>query len=135
MWISPTFSRVAASVTFSPSIRTAPSAIFRRASEPLAASLARSFIRHFTGDFEGAAYTVTPKIEALARSVALACGLPLYRTQRQKSPGQYPGLGALLPDLRRVGRLERIVVQVPAHLPRQRSRRQHQERTAARLRE
>lgn len=71
--------------------------------EPLAASLARGFIRHFTGDFEGAAYTVTPKIEALARSVALVCGLPLYRTQREKSPGQYPGLGALLPDLRRVG--------------------------------
>ena len=37
MWVSPEFRRVAASVTFSPSIRTAPSAIFRRASEPLAA--------------------------------------------------------------------------------------------------
>ena len=70
---------------------------------PLAAVLARGFIRHFTGDFEGAAYTVTPKIEALARSVALACGLPLYRTQREKSPGQYPGLGALLPELRKAG--------------------------------
>ena len=59
---------------------------------PLAASLARGFMRHFTADFEGAAYTVTPKIETLARSVAFACGLPLYRTQREKSPGQYPGL-------------------------------------------
>jgi hypothetical protein len=72
-------------------------------SEPLAASLARGIIRHFTGDFEGAEYTVTPKIEALARSIALACGLPLYRTQREKSPGQYPGLGALLPELRKIG--------------------------------
>jgi hypothetical protein len=70
---------------------------------PLAAVLARGFIRHFTGDFEGAAYTVTPKIEALARSIALACGLPLYRTQREKSPGQYPGLEALLPELRKAG--------------------------------
>lgn len=70
---------------------------------PLAAILARGFIRHFTGDFEGAAYTVMPKIEALARSAALACGLPLYRTQRAKSPGQYPGLGALLPELRKAG--------------------------------
>jgi hypothetical protein len=69
----------------------------------LAASLARGFLRHFTGDFEGAMYTVTPKIEALARSIALACGRPLYRTQRAKTPGQYPGLGALLPDLRKAG--------------------------------
>jgi hypothetical protein len=71
--------------------------------EPLADFLARGFIRHFTGDFEGAAYTVTPKIEALARSIALACGLPLYRTQREKSPGQYPGLGALLPEVQKAG--------------------------------
>ncbi len=70
---------------------------------PLAAVLARGFIRHFTGDFEGAAYAVTPKIEALARSIALACGLPLYRTQREKVPGQYPGLGAILPELRKAG--------------------------------
>ena len=70
---------------------------------PLASFLAQGFIRHFTGDYEGAAYTVTPKIEALARSIALACGLPLYRTQREKSPGQYPGLGALLPEMRKAG--------------------------------
>ena len=69
----------------------------------LSAILARGFIRHFTGDFEGAAYTITPKIEALVRSLALACGLPLYRTQRAKTPGQYPGLGALLPELRKAG--------------------------------
>ena len=71
--------------------------------EPLANFLAQGFIRHFTGDFEGAAYTVTPKVEALARSIALACGLPLYRTQREKSPGQYPGLGALLPEMQKAG--------------------------------
>ena len=71
--------------------------------EPLAAILARGFVRHFTGDFEGSAYTIMPKIEALVRSVVLACGLPVYRTQREKSPGQYPGLGALLPELRKVG--------------------------------
>jgi hypothetical protein len=29
--------------------------------------------------------------------------MPLYRTQREKSPGQYPGLGALLPELHRAG--------------------------------
>lgn len=71
--------------------------------EPLAAILARGFIRHFTGDFEGSAYTIMPKIEALVRSVVLVCGLPVYRTQREKSPGQYPGLGALLPELRKAG--------------------------------
>ncbi len=70
---------------------------------PLATVLASGFVRHFTGDFEGAAYILTPKIEALVRSAALACGLPLYRTQRAKSPGQYPGLGALLPELKKVG--------------------------------
>jgi hypothetical protein len=69
----------------------------------LATSLARGFLRHFSGDVEGAMYTVAPKIEALARSIALACGRPLYRTQRAKTPGQYPGLGALLPDLRKAG--------------------------------
>lgn len=71
--------------------------------EPLAAILARGFVRHFTGDFEGSTYTIMPKIEALVRSVVLACGLPVYRTQREKSPGQYPGLGALLPELRKAG--------------------------------
>lgn len=75
----------------------------RHVSSSLASSLARVFIRHFCGDSEGAAYTGTPKIEALVRAIVLACGTPVYRTQRERIPGQYPGLGSLLPELRKLG--------------------------------
>ena len=80
-----------------------------------ASSLARAFIRHFTGDHEAAAYTAMPKIEALVRAIVLASGRPIYRTQREKVPGQYPGLGALLPELRDLG-LDESLVQVLPHL-------------------
>ena len=44
-----------------------------------------------------------PKVEALVRALVLTCGLPIYRIQREKTPGQYPGLGALLPEVRKLG--------------------------------
>lgn len=65
--------------------------------------LARGFLRHFTGDIEGSAYTLTPKVEALIRSIILQCEMPVYRIQRQKTPGQYPGMGAMLPVLAKSG--------------------------------
>jgi len=37
------------------------------------------------------------------RELVLAAGSPVYRTQRANAPGQYPGLGALLPELRTRG--------------------------------
>jgi hypothetical protein len=69
----------------------------------LAASIARAFVRHFNGDAEASAYTAMPKVEALVRALVLTCGLPIYRIQREKTPGQYPGLGALLPEVRKLG--------------------------------
>lgn len=69
----------------------------------LAAALARAFFRYFNGDTEGASYSATPRVEALVREIVLRLGLPIYRTQRATTPGQYPGLGALLPALQQRG--------------------------------
>lgn len=69
----------------------------------LAAALARSFLRWWAGDYEGAGFTVAPRIEALARNLLLSVNTPLYRLQREKAPGQYPGLGFLLEQLRQYG--------------------------------
>jgi len=69
----------------------------------LAAALARAFLRFFNGDSEGATFTAVPRLEALARELVLKGNLPTYRTERAKSPGQYPGLGALLAMLRAAG--------------------------------
>ncbi len=67
---------------------------------PVAAALARSFLRFFAGDAEGAIYTATPRVETLTRELALTLDLPTYQMQRVSRPGQYPGLGALLPTLK-----------------------------------
>jgi hypothetical protein len=69
----------------------------------LANALARDLLRYFSGDVEGAAYSGAPRVEALVRSLVLAMNLPVYRTQRAQTPGQYPGLGALLPALLAAG--------------------------------
>jgi hypothetical protein len=65
----------------------------------LATALAHDFLRYFTGDPDGAAYTGAARAEALARSLALAINLPIFRPQQGKKPGQYDGLGAILPEL------------------------------------
>lgn len=62
----------------------------------LAAALARSLQRYWAGDTEGAALTVLPQIEALARNLLLVENVGIYRRQRGQTPGQYPGLGFLL---------------------------------------
>lgn len=69
----------------------------------LADALARAFLRFFNGDPEGATFTAVPRLEALARELVLQGALPVYRTQRARSPGQYPGLGALLAILLAAG--------------------------------
>jgi hypothetical protein len=75
----------------------------RHVKPPLAAALARAFLRFFNGDSEATIFTATPRLEALVRELVLAGGLPIYRTQRARSPGQYPGLGVLLPALQKAG--------------------------------
>src|SRR5262249_3019408 len=71
--------------------------------EEVARALARGFRRFFDGDYEGATFTITPRVETLARELLLMIDRPVYRTQRTNNPGQYPGLGALLAELERNG--------------------------------
>jgi len=72
-------------------------------SPPVAATLARVFNHYFQGDFEAAGYIGAPQIEGLVRGIVLAVNEPAYRLQRGRTPGQYAGLGALLPVFERAG--------------------------------
>ena len=69
----------------------------------LAGALSRILMRYWTSDFEGAAFTAAPRVETLARRLVLATGHGVYRLQRERKPGQYPGLGALLDALTQRG--------------------------------
>ena len=69
----------------------------------VALAIARSFHRWWAGDYEGAAFTVVPQIETLARNLLLAVDAGIYRLQRESRPGQYPGLGSLLGTLQEHG--------------------------------
>lgn len=71
--------------------------------EPLARALARAFVRYWISDFEGAAFTVVPRIETLCRNLVIAMNRGVYRLQRDQKPGQYPGLGYLLDVLKEHG--------------------------------
>ncbi|MET7893099.1 DUF4209 domain-containing protein [Streptomyces mirabilis] len=73
------------------------------ADDSLAHALARSFIRYWAGDVEGAAFTILPRIEALTRNLVVAMDRGVYRLQRDRKPGQYPGLGYLLDVLKEHG--------------------------------
>lgn len=64
-----------------------------------ASAIARVVRRFDASDFEAAAYTGLPLIERLCRELLLSIDAPLYRVQRDRTPGTYPGLGALLPPL------------------------------------
>lgn len=68
-------------------------------STAVSATLARAFNHFFNGDFEAAAYIAAPQIERIVREAVLAVNEPAYRLQRGNTPGQYAGLGALLPTL------------------------------------
>jgi hypothetical protein len=65
--------------------------------------LARVIIRFWLSDYEGAAFAGAPRIEALARDLALSLDAGIYRIQRDEKPGQFPGLGSLLGTLRDQG--------------------------------
>lgn len=65
--------------------------------------LADALIRYWAEDYEACAYSLVPKIEAMLRALARAVDESVYRIQRGKSPGQYAGLGALLPMLGKRG--------------------------------
>lgn len=67
--------------------------------DSVAQSMARTLIRFWTGDFEGAAVTAAIRIETLARGLVISLGAGIYKLQRTNVPGQYPGLAFLLKHL------------------------------------
>ena len=69
----------------------------------LASAMGRAFLRFWAGDAEGAAFTIVPRIEALARNLLLSGDAGIYQVQRQESPGQYPPLRFLLNELLKRG--------------------------------
>ncbi len=65
----------------------------------LANRLARSLVLFWDGRYDEAAHTVASIVEAGARSLLREVDEPLYRVEKGKSVGQFPGLGAMLPKL------------------------------------
>ncbi|WP_216917994.1 hypothetical protein [Nocardia noduli] len=62
-------------------------------------SLVQAIFRSWSGDGEGAAYCLLPRVEEQVRYLVLRADAGVYRLQREKVPGQYPGLGFMLPVL------------------------------------
>lgn len=69
------------------------------ADEALASRFARSLISFWEGRYDEAAHTVASIVEAGARSLLRELDEPLYRVEKGKTIGQFPGLGAMLPKL------------------------------------
>lgn len=69
----------------------------------LALSLAKGFRYFWDGDYEAAIAIVTPKIEAAARGLLCELDEGIYRVQKNKDPGGYPGLYVLLNELGKLG--------------------------------
>lgn len=63
------------------------------------ATLADAIVRYWAGDPNGSAFTIVPGIEAMVRDLVLATDTGIYRLQKNQTPGQFPGLGVLLPLL------------------------------------
>lgn len=59
-------------------------------------ALGRAVVRFNEGDPEAAAFTALPLVERTLRDLLLSLDEAVYRLQRQRTPGQYAGLGALL---------------------------------------
>ena len=64
-----------------------------------AAAISRVVRRFNDRDYEAATYTGLPLVERFCRGLLLQIDTPIYRIQRERKPGTYPGLGALLPLL------------------------------------
>jgi hypothetical protein len=64
--------------------------------DDVARAVGRSLNRQFTGDPEGSAFTVLPKVERIVRELALALGEVVYRPPTSSSPRLYKGLSTLI---------------------------------------
>lgn len=65
----------------------------------VARSLRRALHFFWDGEYEAAFAIAIPRVEALCRSLVLLLDEPVYRLQRQETPGRYPGLRTLVPIL------------------------------------
>lgn len=61
--------------------------------------LAVALHRFWSGDSDGATYSALPQIEGQIRRLIMARNVGIYRAQKDKTPGQTLGLGAMLPLL------------------------------------
>lgn len=66
------------------------------ATEEAIRMIANAFTYYFAGDYVAAAYVAMPQVERLAREIVLQHNKPAYHLQRQRTPGQYPGLAVLM---------------------------------------
>ncbi len=67
--------------------------------ESVAKAIGRAIKRHRSGDFEGAVYTLLPRIERLARELLFLFGDPAYIPPMFGKRGTYLTLGAMLDPL------------------------------------
>jgi hypothetical protein len=65
-------------------------------SAPAIHTVVRALQRFWSGDSEGATYTLVPRLEMMIRALILRTAGGIYRLQTTHAPGQYPGLGAML---------------------------------------
>ncbi|MFZ4237543.1 hypothetical protein ACOZGD_20445 [Streptomyces murinus] len=69
----------------------------------LCLSLAHSLSLYWRGDYIACVQLAMPRIEAAIRSLLVLLNEPIYRVEEEKSPGQFPGLGFMLPQLAKHG--------------------------------
>jgi hypothetical protein len=65
--------------------------------------LADALLRYWSKDYEGCIYILAPKIETILRHIARTLDEPVYRLQRNHTPGKYVGVAVLLQTLSKHG--------------------------------
>jgi hypothetical protein len=76
----------------------------RYGSDPgLCTSLAESLLLYWGRDYLSCIQLAMPRVEASVRSILLLLDEPIYRVEEDKSLGQFPGLGTMLPLLDKHG--------------------------------
>lgn len=89
-----------AAATYEPSVdEVAQQFVAVGVDDATAWAIGRAVRRFCAGDYEGTVYATIPLVERQCRALLLKVDQPIYRVQRERSPGTYPGLGAMLPVL------------------------------------
>ncbi|WP_157869037.1 hypothetical protein [Streptomyces atriruber] len=69
----------------------------------LCASLALSLSLFWREEYLACVQVAMPRVEAAVRSLCLLLDEPIYRVEEGRAPGQFPGLGFMLPQLEKHG--------------------------------